>query len=64
MSRLVDLTCLLAVVLGIVLFLYGANYYDNLVGWAGVYLFVGGIFARIIIFAYKKSAKKLPAQNP
>ncbi len=41
--------CLLVVIVGIVLFLYGANSYNNLVGWAGVYLFVGGIVAYIFV---------------
>jgi VIT1/CCC1 family predicted Fe2+/Mn2+ transporter len=36
---------LFAAILGIVLFLYGANYYNAGWGWAGVYLFVGVIVA-------------------
>lgn len=41
--------CLLVVILGLVLFLYGANYYNNIVGWTGVYLFVGGILAYVLL---------------
>jgi hypothetical protein len=36
---------LLAAVLGIILFLYGANYYSAVWGWAGVYLVVGVVVA-------------------
>ena len=43
------LTCLLVVLLGVFLFLYGANSYNNDVGWAGVYLFVGGILAYVFL---------------
>jgi hypothetical protein len=43
------LACLLVVILGVVLFLYGANFYNNFVGWAGVYLFVGGILAYVFV---------------
>ena len=43
------LACFAVVVLGVVLFLYGANYYNNVVGWAGVYLFGGGIFAYVLL---------------
>jgi hypothetical protein len=52
------LVCLLVVILGIVLLLYGANYYDNFAGWAGVYLFVGGILAYVFlrIFSHLKRA--------
>ena len=43
------LGCFAVVVLGVVLFLYGANYYNNVVGWAGVYLFGGGILAYVLL---------------
>ena len=43
------LACLLVVLLGVFLFLYGANYYNNVAGWAGVYLFVGGILAYVFL---------------
>jgi hypothetical protein len=41
--------CFVVIVLGVVLFLYGANYYNNVVGWAGVYLFAGGIVAYVLL---------------
>ena len=64
MSRMFDVVCLFAVILGVVLFLYGANYYENVVGWSGVFLFVGGILAWVIIYVYGKMTKKTTVQNP
>lgn len=34
---------MLIVLVGLVLFLYGVNYYDATVGWTGFGLFIGGI---------------------
>jgi divalent metal cation (Fe/Co/Zn/Cd) transporter len=59
-----DWACLGVVVIGIVLFLYGANYYDAIVGWIGVYLFVGGIVAFLAIYIYNELTKKPEPQNP
>jgi membrane-bound ClpP family serine protease len=42
--------CLL--ILGVILFLIGANYYNSLVGWLGVFLFVGSIVAWILLYVY------------
>lgn len=58
------LACLLAVILGIILFLYGANYYNNIVGWAGVYLFVGGIVASVLLWVFWHPAKSASDQKP
>ena len=44
-----DLLIVCLVVLGVVLFLYGSNYYNAVVGWAGVALTVGGIVAEIVL---------------
>jgi hypothetical protein len=49
--------CFLVVVLGVVLFLFGANYYNNVVGWAGVYLFVGGIVAYVLLWVFSSLMK-------
>jgi hypothetical protein len=49
--------CLLVVVLGVVLFLTGANYYNSVAGWAGVYLFVGGIVAYVLLRVFLSPAK-------
>lgn len=51
MSR-IDWICLALILLGIILFLYGANYYNTVVGWVGVVLFVGGIIAIIAFYIY------------
>jgi hypothetical protein len=50
--------CLGITVLGVILFLYGANYYDAAVGWAGVYLFIAGIVAFLILYIYGELTKK------
>jgi hypothetical protein len=50
--------CLLIIVLGTVLFLYGANSFNADVGWPGVGLFVGGIFAYIALKVYESLTKK------
>ena len=41
------------ILLGIILFLYGANYYDNLLGWLGVFFLVGGILGLILLYVYR-----------
>ncbi len=52
-------------ILGFLLFLYGANYYNAYVGYAGIYLFIGGIAAYLVIYIYKELRKKETApQNP
>jgi uncharacterized membrane protein len=53
-----DWACLSAVILGFVLFLYGANVYDAFAGWIGVYLFFGGIIAFLVIYIYSELMKK------
>ena len=63
MSR-VDLVCLGIVVLGFVLFLYGANFFDIVIGWVGVYLFLGGILAFLIFYIYNELTKKVEVQKP
>ena len=50
--------CLFIVVLGIILFLYGANAYDALTGWTGVGLFVAGVLLYVALEAYGSLAKK------
>ena len=45
-------------VLGFLLFLYGANTYNAVVGYSGVYLFIGSIAAYLVIYIYKELTKK------
>jgi len=56
--------CLLVVILGVILFVYGANYYDNVVGWTGVYLFFGGIIAYALLTVFWHPAKSASDQKP
>jgi arginine exporter protein ArgO len=50
-------------IVGIVLFLYGANYYDPVVGWVGVAFFAAAIVAVLSLYVHSELTKK-PAQNP
>ena len=61
---LTDWACLGTVILGFVLFLYGANFYDAVVGWIGIYLFFGGILAFLVFYIYGELTKKEEVQNP
>jgi heme O synthase-like polyprenyltransferase len=63
MSR-TDLACLSAVILGFLLFLYGANMFDAVVGWVGVYFFFGGILLFLVLYIYGEWTKKEEVQNP
>jgi len=49
---------LLIIIAGVILFLYGANYYDAVVGWTGVGLFVGGLLSYVVLKAYEFFTKK------
>jgi hypothetical protein len=57
MSR-IDWALLGLFILGFLLFLYGANTYDAVVGYGGIYLFIGSIVAYLIIYIYKEITKK------
>ena len=52
------LVCLVIVLLGFILFLYGANCYDATIGWTGVGLFVGGIVLYVVLKLLKSRQKK------
>ena len=53
-----DLASLGIIVLGIILFLYGSNAYDAVIGWTGVTLILAGIAAQIILRIYDFLMKK------
>jgi len=53
-----DLVPLVLVILGIILFLYGANYYDALTGWAGIFLVLLGIVVEVVLRIYTFQMKK------
>ncbi len=59
-----DWSCLGIFILGFLLFLYGANTYNAIIGYSGLYLFIGAIFAYLIIYVYKELTKKPSGQNP
>ena len=50
--------CLGVIVLGALLFVYGANIYNAVVGWAGVFLGAAGILAFLIRYIYSQFIKK------
>ena len=54
----INWACLGIIVLGVVLFLYGANYYDATVGWAGVYLVIIGLLVMLVRYIYGELMKK------
>jgi hypothetical protein len=64
----IDWTLAALFAVGFLLFIYGANVYDAVVGYAGVYMFIGSIAAYLILYLYKELTKKpqaVPApQNP
>ena len=62
MSR-TDWACLSIVLFGFTLFLYGANVFDTLIGWIGVYFFFGGILIFLILYIYGE-LKKQEIQKP
>jgi len=55
-----DWTLLGLFILGFLLFLYGANAYNSVVGYSGIYLFIGSIGAYLVIYIYKELTKKKP----
>ncbi|MGB9714015.1 MAG: hypothetical protein ACPLZC_03430 [Candidatus Bathyarchaeales archaeon] len=59
-----DLACLCLFLLGFALFLYGSNYYNAIVGWAGVSLILCGIFAEIFLQVYEVVRKRGSTQKP
>ncbi|MGA2385951.1 MAG: hypothetical protein ABSG33_05420 [Candidatus Bathyarchaeia archaeon] len=61
-----DWACLGAFIIGFLLFIVGANIYNAIVGYTGLYVFIGAIVAYIAIYTYKELTKPLPppAQNP
>ncbi|MDH7563298.1 MAG: hypothetical protein QHH24_00225 [Candidatus Bathyarchaeota archaeon] len=59
-----ELVYALLVVVGIVLFLYGANYYDAIVGWVGVGMIFAGVVAEVVEKIYEFVSKRKGAQKP
>jgi hypothetical protein len=53
-----NLACLFVTIVGVILFLYGSNYYDAVTGFAGLFLFIGGIAAFFAMDVYSNLKKK------
>jgi lipopolysaccharide export LptBFGC system permease protein LptF len=53
-----DILCLVLVILGVALFLYGANAYDAVSGYGGIGLFVLGIVLYAVLQILGASKKK------
>jgi divalent metal cation (Fe/Co/Zn/Cd) transporter len=49
---------LFAAIIGIVLFLYGGNYYDPVVGWIGVFIFIASVGGFLAHYVYGELAKR------
>jgi hypothetical protein len=56
-----DWTLLSLFIFGFLLFLYGANTYNAIIGYGGIYLFIGSIAAYLVIYIYKEMTKQKPA---
>lgn len=59
-----DFVCLSVVLVGVVLFLYGANYFNTAVGWTGVYAMIGGLVGEIVLKVYENITKGERGQKP
>jgi hypothetical protein len=53
-----DLICLILAILGVVLFLYGSNYYSAIVGWSGVFLVAAALLAEVALEVYAYIRKR------
>ena len=54
----VNVTCVILLIVGALLFLYGANAYNGDFGWAGIGLFIGGLGLYFVWQAYILVKKK------
>ena len=60
-----DWLAVVAMILGALLFLYGANYYNDAIGWIGVFLSIGGVVALVLLYVYNSIKKPhLRIQKP
>jgi len=59
-----DLLCLVLALIGVVLFLYGSNYFSAAVGWLGIFLIVAGIVVEIVLEVYVAVRKREEGQKP
>ncbi len=59
-----DWTCLGVFIVGFLLFLYGANMYNAIVGYTGLYMWIGSIVAYLLTYVFKELTKKPVIQKP
>jgi membrane-bound ClpP family serine protease len=64
MVSIVNWVSVILVIVGIGLFLYGANVYDATIGWTGFGLGIFGIALYIITYLITSLRKKEPAASP
>jgi len=50
-------------IIGVVLFLYGANYYDPVVGWVGVAVAAAGLVGFLVLYIYDELGKSSISQK-
>ena len=53
-----EILCVCVIVVGVILFLYGASYYNAVIGWTGFSLILGSFFAEITFKVYERTRKK------
>ncbi len=53
-----DLVLVIVFIVGVVLFLYGANYFNAAVGWTGIGLILAALVAGIALRIYESIGKK------
>jgi hypothetical protein len=59
-----DWACLGVFIAGFLLFLYGANLYNAIVGYTGLYMWIGAIIIYLLTYVYKALTEKSAIQKP
>jgi hypothetical protein len=59
-----DVVSVLLIIVGTIMFLYGANYYDATVGRTGFGLFISGFVVYLVLKAYEVARKGQSGQKP
>ena len=59
-----DWACLGVFIAGFLLFLYGANLYNAIVGYTGLYMWIGAIIVYLLTYVYKALTEKSATQKP
>jgi len=56
----INCVLLVAFITGFIFFLYGANIYNSIFGYSGIYLSIGAIATYLIHYIYRELNKKVP----